>query len=271
MVRDMALFHTSRAPDAVTKVSQAMAFLDFMHRGMDDIDEHGRILKAEIARVKRFHPAHYFHDDLAEINQSFYIREFAAQAAEYSLQYMEDADFAATQDNRFPPDIAESLAELQGNPILHEQYLDFLKCRRFRQTLLCHEERDIHYVLKPSSIREFFVGGAITPTGEDAAEWRSPGGARLSSDHPVAKAAFAAIGSAWPARFEFTALLDVVRKETGGAVENVEQVLEKLLWEALTSGLIGPGRMPDASPRGRLKNHAPAHSPAKCCNTGSPS
>jgi hypothetical protein len=155
------------------------------------------------------------------------------------LQYVEDADFAATQDNRFPPDVRESLAELAGNPIMHEQYLDFLKCRRFRQTLLCHEERQIHYILKPSSIREFFLGGAVSPTGKNPGEWRSPNGARLSSDHPVAKAAFAAIGEGWPARFEFTTLSDIVRKETGGPAEAVEQVLEKLLWEALTAGLIG--------------------------------
>jgi methyltransferase-like protein len=261
MIRDMALFHTSNAPDAVTKVSQAMSFLGFLHEGMLDMDDHGKILKSEVARVQRFHPAHFFHDDLAAINQSFYIHEFAAQAAAQGLQYMEDADFPSTQDNRFPPNVRETLAQLADNPVLHEQYLDFLKCRRFRQTLLCHAEVPIVHKLKPSGMREFYLGGPVVPVeGENGKteEWRVQGGARLRSDHPVAKAAFTAIGAAWPARLTFNTLAEIVAKETGGPAGSVEEVLEKVLWEALTTGLI------DAWPDAGRFTATPSEKPRSC-------
>jgi hypothetical protein len=238
MVREMVLFHTDKAPDSATKVSQAMAFLGFLHQGMDDNDVHSRILKAEVERIQKFHPAHFYHDDLAAINQAFYVREFAAQAEAHGLQYLEDADFPSTQDNRFLPDVKETLSELSDNPVLKEQYLDFLKFRRFRQTLLCHQQVPVEHILEPSGVREFFVGGPVVPGDKAAGEWRTAGGTRLRSKHPVSKAAFSAIGKAWPARYDFATLTNVVMKETGGPVEAVEEVLEKVLWEALTTGLI---------------------------------
>src|SRR5688572_11888009 len=135
MVRDMVLFHVNSAPDAKSRVMQAKAFLGFLEDGIADLDDHGRLLKAEVARVKQLDPAHYFHDDLAAINQSFYLHEFVAQAAAEGLQYLGDADFPSTRDSRVHPDVRETLAQLSGNPVLKAQYLDFLKFRCFCQTL----------------------------------------------------------------------------------------------------------------------------------------
>jgi SAM-dependent methyltransferase len=258
MIREMVLFHTDKAPDAASRVSQAMAFLGFLHQGMVDVDEHGRILKAEVERVQKFHPAHFFHDDMAAINQAYYIHEFAARADSHGLQYLDDADFPSTQDNRFPPDVKETLAELSGNIIMKEQYLDFLKFRRFRQTLLCHGELRIEHVLKPSGIREFFLGGPVVAGDRAAGEWRTAGGTRLRSKHPVSKAAFGAIGRKWPGRYDFATLANEVMKETGGPIESVEEVLEKVLWEALTTGLI------DAWPDAGNFTSRPSEKPRAC-------
>lgn len=238
MVREMVLFHVANAPDARTKVEQGKAFLGLLEAGMADADEHGRLLKAEVTRVRQFDPAHYFHDDLAAINQSFYIHEFASQAGAHGLQYLTDADFASTQDNRMAPEIRELLAQLSGNPVLREQYMDFLKCRRFRQTLLCHDGVTLHRNPGPAGLREFFVGGAIAAEPDKTDEWRSPQGARLRSGHPVAKAALSSIGAHWPGRYDFASLTDVVMSQTGGPREAVAEVLEKVLWEAYTVGMI---------------------------------
>lgn len=258
MLREMALFHTSKAPDAASKVSQAMAFLQFLHAGMVDMDEHGRILKAEVARVQKFHPAHYFHDDLAEINQALYIHEFAAQAAAHGLQYLDDADLPSTQDDRFPPAVRETLSELSGNIILKEQYMDFLKCRRFRQTLLCHAEVPLERNLKPSCVRGLLLGGPVIPGDRAAGEWRAQGGTRLRSKHEAAAIAFGTIGERWPGRCDFATLRDKIVKETGAPVEAVETVLEKLLWEALSTGLI------DAWPDPGNFTPVPSEKPRAC-------
>jgi methyltransferase-like protein len=236
MIREMVLFHVAKAPDARTKLEQAKAFLGFMEQGMADADEPGRLLKAEVHRVQQFNPAHFFHDDLAAINDSFYVHEFAERAGAHGLQYLGDAELSSTQDNRMAPEVREALAELSGKTILREQYLDFLKCRRFRQTLLCHAEVTLHGEPDSAPLREFWLGGAITP-GE-AGEWLSPGSAKLRSAHPVATAALSAIAARWPGRWDFRSLADEVERTTGGSREDVEPILEKVLWEALTAGVI---------------------------------
>jgi methyltransferase-like protein len=238
LVREMVLFHVNHAPDPATKVEQARAFLGFLGDGIANLDEHGRLLKAEVARVREFDPAHFFHDDLAAINQSFYLHEFVAQAAAHGLQYLSDADFPSTQDSRMPPDVRETLGQLSGRPVLKAQYLDFLKFRRFSQTLLCHEDVRLERHPGPASMREFFTCGIIETVSGRSDEWRSPRGARMRSGHPVAQAAFAAIGKRWPGRWDFASLTDAVLQEAGGSRDTVGDVLAKVLWEAFTVGMI---------------------------------
>ena len=62
------------------------------------------------------------------------------------LQYLGEADFPDMQDMAETPEVRSTLRKLARDPIEKEQYMDFLKCRRFRQTLLCHaEQRLSHY------------------------------------------------------------------------------------------------------------------------------
>jgi SAM-dependent methyltransferase len=72
-----------------------------------------------------------FHDDLAPVNEAFWFHEFAAHAARHGLQYLGEADPHEMFDPREIP---------QAGVLEREQYLDFLKLRRFRQTLLCRAE-----------------------------------------------------------------------------------------------------------------------------------
>lgn len=257
MIRDMVLFHVNRAPDAQTKLQQASAFLGFMEQGMVGTDEHGRLLKAEVARVRGFNPAHFFHDDLAVTNQPFYLHEFAARAEARGLQYLTDADFPSTQDSRLAPEVRELLAQL-GSVVLREQYLDFLRCRRFRQTLLCHAEINREHPQNPRCLREFWLAGQVTATPGRSDEWTSPGGARLRSPHPVARAALTALGAQWPGRWNFSGLAGAVEKETGGPREAVEDLLDKVLWEAFTSGMIHA--WPDKEPFASKLSQRPAAS-----------
>ncbi len=237
MIRDMMLFHVNRAPDARTKLQQAKAFLGFMEQGMTGTDEHGQLLKAEVARVQGYDPSHLFHDDLAAINQAFYLHEFAARAEARGLQYLTDTDYPSTQFSRLAPEVRE-LLEQMDNVVMREQYLDFLRCRRFRQSLLCHAEVTLERQPAPRSLREFWIAGMITATPGSTDEWSCPAGARLRSPHPVARAALTTIGARWPGRWDFSSLADAVEKETGGPREAVEDLLDKVLWEAFTSGLI---------------------------------
>jgi hypothetical protein len=78
------------------------------------------------------------HDDLAEINQPFYLHQFVADAARHGLQFLGDAE------RLFPsePDAA--------------QYRDFVELRSFRQSLLCRGEEVLDRTPEAAGMERFF-------------------------------------------------------------------------------------------------------------------
>lgn len=238
LVRDMMRFHVRGAPDAATRVTQAQAFLGFLEDGMIGADEHSRLLKAEVARVRGFHPGHLFHDDLADTNDAFYIHEFVEHAAAHGLQYVTDSDFASTSDARMPSATQRTLAQLADEPLLKQVYLDFLKCRRFHQTLLCHADVTLERDPEPERLREFFLGGVVSRDPDKEDTWHSVRGGRMKTTHSVAAAVLDAIGEKWPGRWSFDALAADVTARTAEPREDVEEVMERVLWEAFVTGMI---------------------------------
>jgi hypothetical protein len=89
-----------------------------------------------------------FHDDLAEVNEPVWFRDFAAHAARHGLQYLGEAGSG-------PRD-----------PAADEQYSDFVRMRAFRQSLLCREEARLNRDVTPDRLSRFLFsagGDAVDP------------------------------------------------------------------------------------------------------------
>jgi methyltransferase-like protein/SAM-dependent methyltransferase len=214
MVRDMMLFHIERAPDAQKKIVQARALLGFLSNLTAGEDEYQLILKKEFERVQKYQPGHLFHDDLAPYCDSFYLYEFVNHAAEHGLQFLSDLNSSFVHFAGLDAESARALSELEADPILREQYLDFACCRRFRQTLLCHAGLPVDYQLDLRRLEGLLVSSSCTqvsgtvnldPDVEE--EFQGARNASLKTSHPVMKAAMVALRSVWPERLT----LDEVR------------------------------------------------------------
>jgi hypothetical protein len=184
-----------------------------------------------------------YHDDLADINDPVYFHEFAAHAGRHGLQYLGEAEFHTMQDQAFPPEVVTALAHLQSNVVLKEQYLDFLRCRRFRQTLLCRSglilKRDLH----PEQIVDFFVESSAEPATADprldpgvVVPFKGPRGTTLQSDHPLTKAALLELRSVWPQRVAFRNLVAAARQRLGQPAGDPRDADGMALAEAILSG-----------------------------------
>lgn len=86
-----------------------------------------------------------------------------------------------------------------------EQYLDFVKGRMFRETLLCHYEVKLRRPVETGRIRDFLVSTDIVPACPDLdphaagpAEFTTRAGQRLRTDHYLGKAALLHLGAIWP-------------------------------------------------------------------------
>ena len=91
MLREMMLHHTRHCRDAQERIEQGRWFLEWLSKSRAVQATWRAVLDEEIPRLLEYLPGNLAHDDLGEINDSFYLHEFAAHAAAHGLQYLGDA------------------------------------------------------------------------------------------------------------------------------------------------------------------------------------
>jgi methyltransferase-like protein/2-polyprenyl-3-methyl-5-hydroxy-6-metoxy-1,4-benzoquinol methylase len=223
MVREMMRFHTRRLSDPTQRIAQARALLRFLTEAQPESEAYGAFLQEELKRVTAHKDGYLYHDDLAEINTPVYFYQFVERAAQHGLQYLAEADFFEMQDHMFPAQMAETLRQMASRQvILKEQYADFLKCRKFRQTLLCHHNVQLDRTLPPERLTSFYIASSAQPIAtypdihsSAIEEFRSIKGQTLATNHPLVKAAMLCLGDIWPRSLRFDELLAQARTRLG--------------------------------------------------------
>lgn len=216
MTREMMLFHLRNEDDPSKRLSKARELIGSIAEAPNENDDYRVFLKQEFARVVERTDAALYHDDLGETNTPYYFHEFIGKARKYGLQYLAEARLAECQCNFYPTISAEMGTGHEDPLIAKEQYFDFLKCRMFRQTLLCHESVPIDRIPSIDRLRKLFVASTAQPMSAPP-DLITPGvvekfalsnGATIALDLPVAKAAIAYLGQVWPKSVCFDELLD---------------------------------------------------------------
>ena len=153
MVRDMLVYHSSGSPirrhgsqpprpcsDFLARVGRAgVALRPDPQRRTRSAREAARLLPVPRAPRAGQRPL-YFH-------------EFAERAAAADLQYLGDADPPTMGHFNFPEDVQQILRTLSNNVVQAEQYMDFLRNRMFRQSLLVKPNVQHSRSLTPASLR----------------------------------------------------------------------------------------------------------------------
>jgi SAM-dependent methyltransferase len=264
MVREMMLYHVDRAPDPTTRIQQGRALIRFLAEAQRGGDEWQAFLASELQRVDRFAPEHLFHDDLAPINEPLYFHEFIAHAARHELGFVAEAHFGTMLDTEYPEATRGILAQLSGDVTVKEQYLDFLTCRRFRQTLLARADAVRARSPSPAGVERFLVSSSARPVHEPVelaanvlAEFRGERDASVRTDHPTWKAAMLALVDAWPLRLRFDDVVDrSLRRLAAAGVRSDASELAAFLLAGYGSGALSlhvhrPGVASAPSPRPR--------------------
>ena len=273
MLRDIMRFHVRDLDDPQLKIDEARSVLSFLsHRRMQESDPYAQLLAGEINRsVLGKDPSVLYHDDLAEINDAFYFHEFMTHAAAYDLQFLAEADYAEMSDAVCLPDAACLLRSVEEkDPLLREQYLDFLKCRRFRQTLLVRKDRVVDRHPSPERIRGLSIASKVdaVSTEPDLANgaretFRTEKAGDLTLDLPLAKAALLHLRECYPLPVPFDALVVAARARPGMPADGgTESDLAETLLACFARGVVelhaGPahfarrcGPLPACSPLAR--------------------
>jgi methyltransferase-like protein len=201
-LRDMLRFHTAEVAEPSERVAQGRALLRFLLEGWPAEHDLAAVMRRQAEGVLDRGDASLLHDDLAEVNEPVYFYELVAHAERHRLQYLAEADFFEMQTGVLSDPVAETLRGVE-DPIRREQYLDFLKGRMFRQTLLCRAEHELDRTPRPEIVERLAVSTPARPRGapdaEGAVTFEGPTGSTLATDHPLVRAALERVADAWPA------------------------------------------------------------------------
>ena len=209
MIRDMMRFHAQHFDRTEQRVQQARALLDFLAENTREEDPYGLALRKELELIRKADDSYLLHEHLEDVNEPLYFHEFAARAAGHGLRYLGEADVHAMAAHSFSAEVQATLRRLSANIVQSEQYLDFLRHRTFRQTLLCHQAASLSRSVPGERIAAFHVASPAQPIDGDG-EFRGPHGAKLKTTHPLMRAAMLHLGAQWPRAIGFAELLRAI-------------------------------------------------------------
>lgn len=161
--------------------------------------------------------AFMFHDEL-ETSGALYFSQFVEQAHAAGLDFLSEAYLPHSLSSNLPAPVQHGLAALTSDPLETEQYMDFLRGRAFRQSLLVHRDAPIDRALSPQRLTGLRFAANMQRRPVDANT--QPGVARFVSSHnegfstadPFTAACFDLLAEAYPAACTLPELTHAARE-----------------------------------------------------------
>ena len=227
MIRDMMRYHAGRFKTPGEQVGQARALLDFLASSCRQEGPYSALLKSELESVKNQADHYLYHEHLEHVNDPVYFHQFVEQAGRHGLRFLGEARVGTMVTGNFGPDIEKALKRVAADQIQTEQYMDFLRNRMFRETLLVRQDQVPNWSIKPESIGGLHVASSGRPAGpgepdihsEATVQYKTRSGMTLSTGRPLLKAAMAVLGRRWPETTPYPELVREARVVLGGPAD----------------------------------------------------
>jgi methyltransferase-like protein len=206
------------------------------------------VLTAEAERLGGAPDSYVFHEHLERTNLPLYFHEFIQRADAVGLQYLAEAVVSEMLTSLFPRPVAETLERISSDLLHLEQYMDFVRNRQFRQTLLCRASARPVRVLNPEVLDGLMLSSpAVTDAAIDltpgVAVTFSSGSRRANVVSPASKAALAELTSRWPRAIDVddllvTALRRAAPYTPAGSIDDMKRDMLEDLFGGVMHGLI---------------------------------
>jgi len=218
MIRDMMLYHIGNFAEPKMRATQARALLDFLVQSIQSTDDpYPAMLRQNLEVIRRQSDSYLLHDHLEDVNDPIYFYEFVERACRHGLQYLVESEFATMLANNFPKEVSDTLQRVAKDLVRMEQYMDFLRNRSFRQTLLCRRDAQLKRGINPGDMVQFLIASPAQPVGtidvrsHAPDQFRIANGTTLTTSIPIVKAALQHLGAVWPQAVPFDRLVTVAR------------------------------------------------------------
>ena len=203
-------WHTARIDDRGERLRAARELADLLGDAGATGDAADAAVRAEFKRVAGEPDSALFHDTLAQPNDPVWFHELVEHAARHGLGYIAESLPSMMAGAGLTARMRQFLAS-QGR-LAREQYLDFARMRRFRQSLLCRGEAIGELALSTARLKRLHVSASMA-LSRAAAESRLP--SVTGADGAVLRAMLERLIAAAPAAMPVGDLLERSRSEPG--------------------------------------------------------
>lgn len=246
-IREMMLYHTARFDQPKDKIREARLLLNFIQQGNTAKESaYYKAIENEISILKNTGDSYLIHDHMEKDNEPFYFHDFMDKAMANNLQYLGDSSIATMFAGNFPKETSEILMGAGSDIVRVEQYMDFIRNRRFRSTLLCHKDVKLNRNLNSEKLKDFYVtsymksdvgANDIDLTSNKEVSFTSPGGCNVISAHPAVISSLSYLsGQKKP-----VAVKDLLQEVKKRLPSGNEEVIESLVLENLLRVVLGDG------------------------------
>jgi methyltransferase-like protein/predicted O-methyltransferase YrrM len=280
MAREMMQYHTATLDHPRAKAERGKELMSFLAQAAPKSKAYGALLAEMWGQdLSKKVDEVLLHDELGPFNENLYFHEFISRAERHSLQFLAEAIFMEMYPPDLEPQVASFLDQFESDVLAREQYLDFIKGRRFRQTLLCRADRAVQRDISLEKVAQLRFAGnpkprqpLFEPQATSPVEFEGASGAVMTLGHPLVKAALVILLESWPQSFSLDELhLQAVRKLEQAEIppqrfDHPEDHIHllKTLFVAFRAGLLQvgvsrrnlvrhPSEHPCASPLARLQ------------------
>ena len=218
MTRGMMRFHAKDIADPMEKITQGKLLLKFIADAVESDTIYQSTLALEIEQIEERSDQNVFHDDFSDVNQPFYFHEFVDQLTASGFQYLAESDPTSMSMSDLPAKSRKSLEALGDDLLRREQYMDFVKCRRFRSTLICRSGLSPNRNPQPALLKKLLITSHVESEGSldnlsepEPLRFIGPKGASLEINHPLTKAALLYLKRIWSRSIAFPELIKEAR------------------------------------------------------------
>jgi methyltransferase-like protein/cyclopropane fatty-acyl-phospholipid synthase-like methyltransferase len=156
--RDMMLYHIALFDSHEEKAEQARSLLNFVTETLkEDTSSYSELLRNEVEMLSSRSDSYLIHDHLGEVNDPVYFYQFIETAHKFDLCYLADIPVSSMFIENLPESVSPVLSQID-DIVRANQYMDFIRNQRFRNTLLCLDKNSpINRNIKKNDIKKFHL------------------------------------------------------------------------------------------------------------------
>ena len=256
---DVLHHHVDRIDDARTRLAAARQLARLIAEGGSASLESDQAVRTELGAIAKRSDSELCHDDLAVPNEPVLFHSFAEHAGRHGLRYLAEAELHTMDVTGISSEAQALLSTL--DPLAREQYLDFVRLRRFRQSLLVRQDAPADTRTSSQRLHSMHVSATF-----ELARAAAAGGI-----HKLARKVDAAAGGGGPVRkllddlvTRQPATLEIASLPSRFDLGSLSRPIEDVLRDAAYAGIvelhgqpaaltIEPPERPVASPLARLQ------------------